>query len=193
MLADLLALSIAMVAAAVVNYNTLSPSTLSRHLAEHVPSLLIAAFLYVIAFHFHRLYRYAWRFASLETVWAVIGATTVGAVTLAIIEFLLNRARMIEPRMLFVFWLLSIVLVGGVRILLRLLHARRYGALDDLGHDAVGESGPHGYGNRASVLQHPDLLIGLTVLCHHAFRGRLVPGRTRHDLADHAALPALGV
>lgn len=142
MLADLLALSIAMVAAAVVNYNTLSPSTLSRHLAEHVPSLLIAAFLYVIAFHFHRLYRYAWRFASLETVWAVIGATTVGAVTLAIIEFLLNRARMIEPRMLFVFWLLSIVLVGGVRILLRLLHARRYGLDRDGAHTTQEASRP---------------------------------------------------
>ena len=48
------------------------PSTLSRHLAEHVPSLLIAAFLYVIAFHFHRLYRYAWRFAAWDGV-AVIG------------------------------------------------------------------------------------------------------------------------
>lgn len=127
MAADLAALSVAMCAAASVNYNTLSLSILFGHLEAHWPTFLLSALVYLAVFHLFRLYRYAWRFASLDAVWAVVGASTVGVVALVSMDLLFGPPTMLEPRLLFVFWLLSILLVGGSRIALRVRQARRSG------------------------------------------------------------------
>jgi FlaA1/EpsC-like NDP-sugar epimerase len=94
---------------------------------HHVHSLPITLALYVAIFAAFRLYRYAWRFASLETVWSVVSASTLGLVGLVALQYLVDKSVM-SWAALVIFWMMSILLVGGVRIMLRLASlSRSYG------------------------------------------------------------------
>jgi FlaA1/EpsC-like NDP-sugar epimerase len=146
MAADLVALAVAMVLAAAVHYSTLSLGELVDSIRQHAFSLVAAAAVYPACFHLFRLYRYAWRFASLETLWSVIGANTVGVVGLVIAELMLSPPAIFAPSMLFVFWLLSIVLVGAMRVALRVLNIRRFEAARN------GHGGDQGARTRRAVI-----------------------------------------
>lgn len=85
---------------------------------EAVP-LLSLIVIYSLIFHAFRLYRYAWRFASLETLNSVIWSNTIGV----LISVSVTRIFAMQPypaAVFIVFWLLSIILIGGVRIMMRL-------------------------------------------------------------------------
>ncbi len=92
---------------------------LDFHIYSNARSLLIALVFFMMSFHAFRLYRYAWRFASLETAGGVIGANTVGLSVLIASQRLLGD-KPYPVSIYIVFWLLSVTFVGGVRILLRL-------------------------------------------------------------------------
>lgn len=90
------------------------------HLAfHHANCLAVAICLYVLSFHMFRLYKYSWRFASLETLWGVVGANSVGLVALLGSQYAFSGE--VFPRsVIAMFWMLSIAAVGGTRILLRM-------------------------------------------------------------------------
>lgn len=89
------------------------------HLEDHFLSLPLALAIYLCAFSALRLYRYAWRFAGLESLWGVIYANSIGLAGMIVIQSLTD-GRILPRSVLIIFWLISIVSVGGVRAMLSL-------------------------------------------------------------------------
>lgn len=98
------------------------------YVKAHSTSTLLSLGFYIALFASFRLYRYAWRFASLETLWGVLCANSVGLLGLIGLQTLLDGSTL--PRsVLIIFWMASVALVGGVRIILRLASlGRSYGS-----------------------------------------------------------------
>jgi len=117
---DYLALVCAVIISLWLRFDDLSlGSVLRTHVMTNALPLVIGLASYSLIFHAFRLYRYAWRFASLGTLSNVIRANTVGVVVLFALQRTMGRQPL--PVSVFViFWMLSIAFVGGVRILLRL-------------------------------------------------------------------------
>lgn len=120
--ADLLALVMALGLALCLRYDAPSPE-ITQYLHSHVTPFLISLVLYIgIFFHF-RLYRYAWRFASLEMLWSVISANTIGAFSYILLQLLFDQSHSIDSKSILVlYWILSIIFVGALRITLRLIN-----------------------------------------------------------------------
>lgn len=95
-------------------------SLFSTYVHLHAFSLFIMLCCYLTLFAVFGLYRSAWRFASLEVIWGVVGATTLGAIGWALLLTCLKGASL-PYSILIIFWLLSIIALGGMRIVLRLL------------------------------------------------------------------------
>ncbi len=135
MIADAVALVSAMIVSlllrfdgATITRNGESLNVLATYLFPHWPVMLIALGCYIAFFVLFRLYRYAWRFASLEMLWGVIFANYLGLFTLVLLLKLSGalRPEVGFPRgVLIIFWVLSIIIVGGVRIVLRLVNISR--------------------------------------------------------------------
>lgn len=83
-----------------------------NEIVPHLPSLPLVLAIYLIAYHVCRLYRYAWRFASLEMVWGIIFANTIGLGGLIAAQSLVDGT--IYPRsVLIIFWMISIIFIGS--------------------------------------------------------------------------------
>lgn len=89
------------------------------YIKSHLISLPLALGAYIATFASLRLYRYAWRFASLETVWSVVYGNSFGLLLLILTEYIMD-VDILPRSVLVIFWMVSVTLVGGVRILLRL-------------------------------------------------------------------------
>jgi len=87
------------------------------------PSFAPSAVVFAVVFRQFRLYRMAWRFASLETAWEVVKATTVGFVGMLVLQYAL-ATHSFPRKVLISSWLLSIIFVGSTRMLLRVLSVR---------------------------------------------------------------------
>ena len=124
--ADTCALFGAVVISLRVHYEALSfPMLIERYLEPHQISLFFILALYLVFFSIFRLYHYAWRFASLEMIWGIVSANTLGLVGLIVLQTVCDGSP--YPRsVLFVIWLTSIFLVGGLRVLLRLVNLSRH-------------------------------------------------------------------
>lgn len=95
-----------------------------HHLAGHLLSLPFSLAVYLAAFRAFRLYRYAWRFAGLETLQAVVYSNTVGLVGLILTQLVVDGATF--PRsVLIILWATGIILTGSFRVLLRVLSIAR--------------------------------------------------------------------
>lgn len=128
MCADVLALAGAVLVSLALRFDGIPFAQVFRvYVIPHALSLALAVPLYLASLYAFHLYRYAWRFASLEIVWQVMCATFVGLVGLISLQALLESQTL--PRsVLIIFWLMSVTLVGGVRVLLRLANlGRSYG------------------------------------------------------------------
>jgi len=119
-ISDIVALIVALVLSLWLRFDDLTlAQVVHAHVRGHLACIAAAICLYSISFYVFRLYRYAWRFASLEMVMGVIGANSLGLLGFVIVQHLF--AADVYPRSVFIiFWMLSIALVGGGRILLRL-------------------------------------------------------------------------
>ncbi len=122
--ADTLALMGALVCALILRYDSFSPVRILSETTPHLQSLPFVLGAYLLLFAAFRLYRYAWRFASLEMLWSVIFANSLGLLSMVILQRVIDH-RTLAPSTLVIFWLLSIVVVGGFRILLRLINVSR--------------------------------------------------------------------
>ena len=105
-------------------------------LLDHLPSILLFSFLYVGLLSLFRMYRYAWRFAGMEAAWSLLLASMVGMAIVAV-SYLLQGD--VLPRSVFVmWWVLSTMFIGGLRVLLRLAMRHRNSSAmtsDDTGDD----------------------------------------------------------
>jgi len=131
MCADILALLVASVFSLYLRFDEPFIYTIQHHFSLHLLSLPFIIGLYLIIFASFRLYRYAWRFASLDAVWGVIAANSIGVIGLIVLQRLIDGQTFPMKAILF-FWLLSIVLVGGLRIILRLINLSRNFGRDTL-------------------------------------------------------------
>ncbi|MBI4743229.1 MAG: hypothetical protein HY776_00085 [Actinobacteria bacterium] len=72
----------------------------------------------IISFYSFGLYKRMWRYASLRDLKAIIEASAVGSVGAILMSYILQTTAL--PRTVFIIdWLLTVILVGGVRFLNR--------------------------------------------------------------------------
>jgi len=121
MFADTIALLLAMGLALFIRFDSDSLlDVYSSNLKEHLRSLPLVIILYLIIFSARHLYRYVWRYASLEILWGVVSANVYGIMGCVIIQLTIDGTTF--PRsVLIIFALLATLFVGGVRLLLRLV------------------------------------------------------------------------
>lgn len=85
-----------------------------EYVQTHLETALVSTVVFLLAFHIFGLYRNIWRYASVGELLSIVYAVTVGiGFTMAIIYFI---APLRLPHSVSVlFWLLVIVLTGGLR------------------------------------------------------------------------------
>lgn len=119
MFSDLVALVVALVLALVLRFDGASLTRIYN--SQIVPqrfSLPLAFVAYVAIFSAFRLYKYAWRFAGLETLKGVIFGNVTGLFVMVLIQQLLVGHAL--PRsVLAIFLMTSIASVGCIRVILR--------------------------------------------------------------------------
>ena len=135
--ADVFALITALYLAFIFRLAALSYShIIAMYWAPNTTPLLIALAFFIMLFAVFHLYRHAWRFASLETVWGILAANTCGAVVMVLLLRAFHGPNF--PRLVFVlFWILSNLIVGALRVALRTLNlcvAHRRRLLAAFGH-----------------------------------------------------------
>ena len=138
MFCDFAALSAALILALILRYDNLSlQHIVALYILPRTTSLVLSLWAYIAIFSAFRLYQYAWRFASLDVARGVIFGCTLGLCSMLAVQGLIERA-FFRTSVYVILWMSSILLVGGVRIVLRLLslsrvHGKR--ALKLLGQD----------------------------------------------------------
>lgn len=129
-LADMAALLASIVVAMLLRFDDLPWEKIYNvYLEPHLQSLPFVMGIYLTAFAVFRLYRCAWRFASLETLWGIILANFIGLIGMISTQSVIDGSTF--PRSVLVMvWASGIVMVGALRILLRVLSlVKRHGAL----------------------------------------------------------------
>lgn len=124
MIADAFALALAFLLAVFLRFDTAQISQLSKIVAAHQLTLPIALALYLILYAAFHLYRHAWRFASVEMVWGVVAANTFGLLGLLLLVGALDSGHL-PYSITIIFWMLSIMFMGGGRICLRVANLSR--------------------------------------------------------------------
>jgi len=118
---DLLAVVIAIVLAIILRFEYFR----AEFLVKHLPSLPLVLGTYLIAFIVFRLYRYWWRFAGVEMFWSVLLANLIAGAMSILWQVHIDGELM--PRSItFMTFVLASALIGGQRLLLRVLSARRH-------------------------------------------------------------------
>ena len=126
--ADLAALIASFIGALLLRFDGAPSGEIWSYSAEFHLSLLIGLAAYVAAFYRLRLYRYAWRFAGLETLRSVALGCSLGLLAWIAIQIFTEQGRTLPRSVLIIHWLLSILLVGGIRLLLRIIRtSQAYG------------------------------------------------------------------
>ncbi len=127
LLIDLLTMSVALVAAYVIRYEALWQigPYLKRNLYLFATVLLVRPLVY----YFFGLYRRWWRYASVSEMLVLVEAVTIGSLIItALTAFLLapvvDGVRIFSRSILLIEWMLSLLAMGGTRMLLRLIQTR---------------------------------------------------------------------
>lgn len=99
----------------------------ANYLESYNRLAIIFTIVLLASFFFFGLYNRLWRYASIGELFSVITAVTIGtAVNIALVYFIMQGGQLPLPRSVFpISWLLNIVLIGGSRLLWRLV--RDYG------------------------------------------------------------------
>lgn len=128
MLGDLLAVVAALFISLSLESSSWSVNLLYAHfIAPRFGAVVLTVVLYVACLAVFHLYRCAWRFAGLETVRGIAYAGTLTLAGSAGVQWAVHRS-VLPARVMVDFWLMSMLLVGAVRIVLRAASlGRRYG------------------------------------------------------------------
>lgn len=133
--ADIVFLTVSYLLSYVIRFETLDLSRLP-HYALMVRTLPLILLCKLIFFYFFGLYRGVWRYTGIHDLLSIIKATTSSSATIVIVLFYLLRTLRFPRSVLVIDWLLSLVLVAGFRVLIRLLHSSpllRFANLQSLG------------------------------------------------------------
>lgn len=126
--ADASAIVLAAGLAAMLRFNTVDLTVAVPALDGHLLGFALALPVYIAVFATFRLYRFAWRFVGLYALIAVVLGCTVGFLTSVALDVAFGPPGPAEVAWLTIGWLLSIFLVGSLRVALRVLNmAHQYG------------------------------------------------------------------
>ncbi len=164
---DAVAVLSALVLSLRLRFDTMSwPDLSAGYIHNHTTSIAAAVGVYIAVFAAFRLYRYAWRFASLEILWSIILADTIGACSLYGLQYLVEGTT--YPLSVFViFWLLNLAFVGGLRVIMRLA--------------SLGQL----YGGKAVNILKRDLAPKRVVILGGGSTGARLLAALREDLDSH--------
>ncbi|NCO92114.1 MAG: polysaccharide biosynthesis protein [Armatimonadetes bacterium] len=98
-------------------------SELLREVTARPISTALSVATCIVLFSSLGLYTCAWRFASLDILFAVVKGTLLGAGALLIYQYMIDRSTFPRPVLILV-WLLSMILVGAARVCLRLVNTQ---------------------------------------------------------------------
>ena len=97
-------------------------------MATVVAFAAVATLLKPIVFYYFGIYRYHWRYASISELVVLASAVCLGEIGTLLVAGLLNLVLPLRreglPAVLIIDWLISFILVGGVRLIPRLLIER---------------------------------------------------------------------
>lgn len=98
------------------------------YLPQAITLVIVALLVKPVVYYFYGLYRRLWAYASIQELKIIVAAVTTASVLVSIVIVLLRALQVIPyfPRStLPIDWLLSLVLVGGLRFSLRILAESR--------------------------------------------------------------------
>jgi len=122
---DSMALAVSIIASHLLHYEKIPwHEIFHNRIYPHIVCLFATVGLYLIIFAMFHLYKRAWRFAGLETLFNIVCANTAGLAGMVVIQIIL-RGSTFSPSVLIIMWAASIMLVGGSRIALRVLSMMR--------------------------------------------------------------------
>ena len=156
-MADMLAILCALFLALLLRFDNMSASAIyATYLAPHIYSLPVVVVLYIFLLSKHRLYRYAWRFLSIEVVWSIFCANTLGLACMIITQQLIDDSTM-PMSVLIIFWMLCFIFISSFRIMLRVIN--RYTHASGRSAKAVNDVLPKraiiiGAGNQGARVLH---------------------------------------
>jgi len=97
----------------------------AEYMLKHLPSLPLVLATYLLAFIGFRLYRYWWRFASVELFWSIVMANLIAGAVSVFWQVYFDGEFM--PRSITAMtFILATTLIGVQRLLLRVIAARRH-------------------------------------------------------------------
>jgi len=103
-------------------------SILQNSVVQHLPSILLFSLLYIGLLSAFRMYRYAWRFAGMEAAWSLLAASLLG-MAIVMVSYIMD-GDMLPRSVLVMWWVISTLLIGGLRVLLRLMIRNYYSNLN---------------------------------------------------------------
>lgn len=121
-IADVTALVSSLVVSLLLRFDAVPyETTLNVYLKPHLLSFAMAVACYIGIFHAFRLYRYAWRFASIEILWSIVICSLLGLMSLIALQMFIDGS-MFPRSVLVMFWTRSLITIGGLRVLMRLVN-----------------------------------------------------------------------
>jgi FlaA1/EpsC-like NDP-sugar epimerase len=116
LLADLIVLAVAYLAAFYLRFDLAVPLDIRQTMWQTMPLLVVIGLVFMVVFE---VYRGMWRYASINDLYQIIKALTATSVVFVLALYLISHQTV--PRSVVVIqWLLSIIMVGGMRFLNRL-------------------------------------------------------------------------
>lgn len=113
---DIVIANVAFIGAILIRFESIPVQQWQFYLSIFVPYTVIR----VLSNYFFRMYRRAWRYASIDEVLAIVGAVSVGSIFFVVVNLFWNGA--LPPRSIVVLdWFLNITLLGGSRFAWRVV------------------------------------------------------------------------
>jgi len=165
MLADAAALIASLGLSAMLRYERYSAIVVYQtYIRPHMLSSLVALGVYICIFSVYRLYAYAWRFAGLDTLKRLVLANILGLCALIVIQTVIDGSTF-SLAVLTLILITSTVMIGTIRILLRLL--------------SVGQK----YGSRVMDLLKSDKVVKRVIVLGTESHSVRVLGAIREDMS----------
>ncbi|MEN6372473.1 MAG: nucleoside-diphosphate sugar epimerase/dehydratase [Armatimonadota bacterium] len=97
--------------------------TWNHYVGPRFPGILLSVAFYFLVLVASKMYLQAWRFAGFETIFSLIRASIIAVAGMVLIQYCLY-ADMMPRSVLFLYWLLSLLGIGTLRLGIRMLGRR---------------------------------------------------------------------
>lgn len=118
---DFILLSLALMAALVIRFEGAIPR---QYMQLYIRTFFLIAAFQIAIYYFMGLYKSLWKYASIDEVVQLFGATTIGMMLIAVAGFVSSHPY---PRSVYaICWLLNFLLLGGTRLSYRVARRAKY-------------------------------------------------------------------